>query len=79
MKLIFNGKQFGKALKQKRVMDDDNSLQVLSLKLGISAPTLSRLENGNTPDVTTYALLCRYLDVSMEEFFSEAKTRIKKQ
>jgi transcriptional regulator with XRE-family HTH domain len=79
MKLIFNGKQFGKALRQKRVMDDDHSLQVLSLKLGVSAPTLSRIENGNTPDVTTYALICRYLDVSMEDFFSEAKTRNKKQ
>jgi transcriptional regulator with XRE-family HTH domain len=35
---------------------------------GISAPTLSRIENGNLPDIDTYFRLCKWLDVPTDYF-----------
>jgi transcriptional regulator with XRE-family HTH domain len=35
---------------------------------GVSAPTLSRIENGNVPDLETFMKLCRWLNVSPEDF-----------
>lgn len=35
---------------------------------GVSAPTLSRIEQGNLPDVETFIKLCKWLGVSTETF-----------
>lgn len=35
---------------------------------GISAPTLSRIENGNLPDIDTYFRLCEWLAVPTDYF-----------
>lgn len=40
---------------------------------GVSAPTLSRIENGNLPDIDTYFRLCQWLDVP-SDFFSVKNT-----
>lgn len=37
---------------------------------GVSAPTLSRIEKGNVPDIDTFMRLCRWLEVSPNEFQS---------
>lgn len=38
---------------------------------GVSASTLSRIEQGNLPDLDTYMKLCRWLGVSPERFMPE--------
>jgi transcriptional regulator with XRE-family HTH domain len=38
---------------------------------GISVSTLSRVENGNLPDMDTYMKLCKWLDVPFDFFASE--------
>lgn len=44
---------------------------------GVSAPTLSRIEKGNLPDIDTFMRLCRWLRVSPEDFQSKhAKTTV---
>lgn len=35
---------------------------------GVSASTLSRIERGEVPDLDTFIRLCRWLDVSPQEF-----------
>lgn len=35
---------------------------------GVSASTLSRIEQGKVPDLDTFVRLCRWLDVSPERF-----------
>ena len=43
-------------------------------EIGISSATLSRIENGNLPDITTFVKLCKWLDVPADEMlgFSHA-------
>lgn len=45
---------------------------------GVSAPTLSRIENGNLPDIDTYFRICKWLDVPTDYFTAEAKNTSKK-
>lgn len=35
---------------------------------GVSAPTLSRIEQGNVPDLDTYIVICKWLGKSPKEF-----------
>ncbi|RIH63441.1 XRE family transcriptional regulator [Mariniphaga sediminis] len=37
---------------------------------GISAPTLSRIEKGNVPDVDTFIKICKWLGVSTDTFIN---------
>jgi transcriptional regulator with XRE-family HTH domain len=37
-------------------------------EIGVSAATLSRIENGKQPDLSTFEKLCRWLEVSPSEF-----------
>ncbi len=46
-------------------------LRQLSSEIGISPSTLSRIEQGNLPDIETYLTLCNWLEVS-PEFFTQA-------
>lgn len=43
----------------------------------ITAPTLSRIERGNLPDVDTFMKLCKWLEVS-PDFFTNKKITSKK-
>lgn len=35
---------------------------------GVSAPTLSRIQNGHLPDLDTFMRICRWLKVSPDDF-----------
>lgn len=39
---------------------------------GVSASTLSRIEQGNIPDLETYLRICKWLGVSADEFSKAA-------
>ena len=43
--------------------------------IGVSASTLSRVQNGKEPDVISYHKICSWLGMSMDKFFTE-KTEI---
>lgn len=70
-KMIFQNETFGKAIKQKRIIELDIDLRTLSKKLKISPATLSRCENGSVPDLMTYAALCDWLSMSKDSFFTK--------
>ena len=40
---------------------------------GVSASTLSRIEQGNVPDLETFMQICKWLGVSPEDFVAEEK------
>jgi transcriptional regulator with XRE-family HTH domain len=51
------------------------SLRAIAEEIGdVSISTLSRVEQGNLPDLNTFMRLCRWLDVSPEHFNSQPTT-----
>lgn len=42
------------------------TLRETAAECGVSAPTLSRIERGESPDLETFARLCRWLGVSAD-------------
>lgn len=60
-------------IKSKR---GNRGLREVAKEIGdISVSTLSRVENGNLPDIDTYIKICNWLGVSAE-FFTTAKEEI---
>jgi len=59
-----------KMIKSKR---SDKGLREVANEIGISLSTLSRVENGNLPDIDSYMKLCKWLEVSIEFFTSPQK------
>lgn len=58
-------------LKTKR---GDRGLREIADEIGgVSASTLSRLEQGNTPDLETFARLCAWLGVAADDFVATQK------
>ncbi len=65
--ISFKKKEFSKAVSTKRKQEGKS---VRGFKeLDISASTISRLENENTPDLVTYAKMCKWLCVPFDQFF----------
>ena len=64
--------KFSEMIKSKR---GKKGLRQLASEIGISASTLSRIEQGNLPDIDTYIKLCEWLEVSTEYFTSNNTER----
>ena len=77
MKLKYEGKRLAAYMKQNRVVDAKNKISIslgdAAKQTGLSKATLSRLEKGSLPDVRTYAIVCQWLGMPMESFFSKSK------
>ena len=58
-------KKFSEMIKSKR---GAKGLRALATEIGVSASTLSRVEQGNLPDIDTYLKLCNWLEVSTDFF-----------
>lgn len=75
MKLIFDHDRFSREIRVKRAILKI-SMDVAAEQIGISKTTLYRLENGHTPLIGTYAMVCTWLDVGMSFFIlPEKKTK----
>lgn len=68
MKFTFTATEFGKHVKQKRVIEEDIDLRTLSKRINVSPATISRIENGSLPDLRAYAILCHYIGKPMADF-----------
>lgn len=61
-----NIEQFAAQIREKR---GKRGLREVAQEMGeISASTLSRIENGNIPDLDTFVRICRWLGVSPDSF-----------
>ena len=47
------------------------SLRNTALRIGISSTTLTRVENGGTCDLETFARVCVFLGVSMDRYIKK--------
>lgn len=65
---MFDKKYFSERVKAKR-WRERTSLREVSIETGVSAPTLSRMENENLPDIETFAKLCKWMKVNPGKFF----------
>ena len=64
-----NIQSLSQMIKSKR---GDRGLRETAKEIGdISVSTLSRVENGNLPDIDTYIKLCKWLDVSIDFFTTD--------
>jgi transcriptional regulator with XRE-family HTH domain len=64
-------------IKSKR---GEQGLREVAKQTGVSVSTLSRVENGNLPDIDSYMKLCKWLEVSIDFFTTPQKdTGSKKQ
>jgi transcriptional regulator with XRE-family HTH domain len=62
--------KFSEMIKSKR---GDRGLREISAEIGdVSPSTLSRIEQGNLPDIDTYVKICRWLEVSTDFFTDTA-------
>lgn len=58
----------GQLVREKR---GKRKLRETAAEIGISAPTLMRVEAGRTPDVETFGKLCVWIGVDPSEFLGE--------
>lgn len=69
MRYLFDTDKFSKAIKTKRLINLNIGLREVSTKIKVSAATLSRLENGTTPEIENLLKICGWLGESPSEFF----------
>jgi len=65
----YNGKEMRKQLITYRKIENNLSMQEVANLIGISKATYSRLENGNVPDVVTYAKVIWFLHSERLRYF----------
>jgi len=75
MKIKYDATGFGKALKTKRIIEDNIDLRELAKKTKISIATLSRVERGRMPDLNTYANLCQWLGCDPKQFLIKSSKK----
>lgn len=75
MKIKFKQKQFSEAVKEKMFTQMATEKRRIGSRefakqAGISAATLSRIENGKPPDIETFFKLCFWMKRSSNEFYN---------
>lgn len=76
MESTLNSELLSSMVKTKR---GKKGLRDTATEIGdISAATLSRIEQGKLPDVETFILICKWLDVSTDIFITGDKSRASK-
>lgn len=69
MATLLNTEKLSAMLKSKR---GNKGLRAVAQEIGrISASTLSRIEQGNLPDIDTFIRICKWLELSPEEFTND--------
>lgn len=72
MESTLNTELFASAIKSKR---GKNGLRDTAEQIGnVSAATLSRIEQGNLPDIETFIRICKWLGVPTDTFISGRKS-----
>ena len=63
--------QIGALVRAKR---GENGVRGVAKDIGISTATLSRVENGQQPDLNTFQKLCQWLEIDPSEFLDASDT-----
>ncbi|MBN8816061.1 MAG: helix-turn-helix transcriptional regulator [Sphingomonas sp.] len=57
--------ELGRLISRKR---EGRGIRTAALEANVSPATLSRVENGNVPDLATFAKICRWLEIDPAQF-----------
>ena len=69
MATLLNTEKLSAMLKSKR---GNKGLRAVAQEIGgVSASTLSRIEKGNLPDVDTFIRICKWIELSPQEFTND--------
>lgn len=68
MKFEFDAKEFGYAIKGKRIVCETN-LRTAAKEAGVSAGSISRAERFQEIEIPTFLRLCAWLEIPPAEFF----------
>ncbi len=66
--IFFDKESFRKDIKYKRVIELEISMDVCCQQIGISKPTLARLEQGSVPDLFTFFKVLNWLEKDSKEY-----------
>jgi len=67
--MTFDAVLFSAAI-QSRILHDELSLREVAKEIGISASTLSRLANGESPDIESFSTVVRWLNADANRFLN---------
>lgn len=60
--ILYDSESLKKDLRLKRIIELELSMDACSKEIGVSKATLSRVENGNMPDLLTFFKIIRWLN-----------------
>jgi transcriptional regulator with XRE-family HTH domain len=66
--IIYDSESLKKDLRLKRIIECNLSMDVCSKQIGISKPTLSRIERGNMPDLLTFFKIVKWLGTDSKNY-----------
>lgn len=66
--VFYDSESLKKDLRLKRIIEMELSMDVCAKRIGISKATLSRVENGNMPDLLTYFKIVKWLGNDGNEY-----------
>ena len=69
----FNYDKFSKAIKTKRIIEDNIGVREVAKKMKVSAATISRMENKKEPTLANFIKVCNWLNVTPTEFIGVYK------
>ena len=71
--MVYDSALFSKTIKLKRLIELEIPIRKAATVICISSSTLCRIENGQIPDLLTYAKLCKWLKKDMNVFIKNRK------
>ncbi len=75
MKMVYDGEKMAKEVRTKRLITLDIDIRTAADQIGISYPTLSRIENKKKPDIETLATICQWICQPIDSFFKPSKKK----
>lgn len=66
--IIYDSESLKKDLRLKRIIEYNFSMDVCAKHIGISKPTLSRIERGSMPDLLTFFKIVKWLGTDSKNY-----------
>ena len=70
--VFYDSQSLKKDLRLKRIIELELSMDACSKSIGISKSTLSRVENGNMPDLLTFFKIIKWLGNDFKQYIKFA-------
>jgi transcriptional regulator with XRE-family HTH domain len=70
--VFYDSESLKKDLRLKRIIELELSMDACSKSIGISKSTLSRVENGNMPDLLTFFKIIKWLGNDFKQYIKFA-------